>query len=403
METETSLSALPMPRAHLVEDAASGKSKSPARGLFIRILAVLLIFVGGAFLGAYPGLPFFAGHADMISKSQPAAATNTQTASAANEDGAAFPGEGSVVALGRLQPKGKTITVAAPFGASDARIASLLVDEGDRVVAGQTLAELDSLPSLQRAVESAIVNISAKEAALAQTKATVAANLSEARASRDRALAAVQLARQALDRERSLSQGGASSRSTLQTAEATLAQSMSDLAKADALIVRYKSPAGSLQSDIAVAERNLDLARAELATARNNLSKGVVVSPISGTVIAINGRPGERPGFGGILTLGNTDQMQVELEVYQTDIKHVASGQEVVVSSPALSEELKGSVAFIGHEVEQQTVLSADPAANTDARVVRVTADLDPASSSLAGRLTGLEVVGHVALGRDHE
>lgn len=339
----------------------------------------------------------------MIGQSQPAAATDTQTAPKTNNDGAAYQEEDSVVALGRLQPKGKTITVAAPFGASDARIALLLVDEGDRVVVGQTLAELDSLPSLQRAVDSAIVNMSAKEAALAQTKATVAANLSEAKASRDRALAAVQLARQALDRERSLSQGGASSRSTLQTAEATLAQSMSDLAKADALIVRYEAAPGALQSDIAVAERNLDLAKAELATARDNLSKGVVVSPISGTVIAINGRPGERPGSEGILTLGNTDQMQVELEVYQTDIKHVASGQKVVVSSPALSQELQGSVAFIGHEVERQTVLSADPAANTDARVIRVTADLDPASSALAGRLTGLEVVGRVAVGKDHE
>lgn len=403
METETSLSALPIPRARLVDEAASGKPRLPLAGLFIRILAVLLIFVGGAFLGAYPSLPFFPGPAGMSRKNQPAPATDTRTASATNDDGVAYQGEGLVVALGRLQPKGKTITVAAPFGASDARIASLLVDEGDRVVVRQTLAELDSLPSLQRAVESAIVNISAKEAALAQTKATVAANLLEAKASRDRALAAVQLARQALDRERSLSQGGASSRSTLQTAEATLAQSMSDLAKANALIVRYQSAPGTLQSDIAVAERNLDLAKAELAAARDNLSKGVVVSPISGTVIAINGRPGERPGSAGILTLGNTDQMQVELEVYQTDIKHVASGQKVAVSSAALSQELKGSVAFIGHEVEQQTVLSADPAANTDARVVRVTADLDPPSSTLAGRLTGLEVVGRVAIGKEHE
>jgi HlyD family secretion protein len=403
METETSLSALPIPPARLVDEAASGKPRLPLAGLFIRTLAVLLIFVGGAFLGAYPSLPFFPGPAGMSRKNQPAPATDTRTASATNDDGVAYQGEGLVVALGRLQPKGKTITVAAPFGASDARIASLLVDEGDRVVVRQTLAELDSLPSLQRAVESAIVNISAKEAALAQTKATVAANLLEAKASRDRALAAVQLARQALDRERSLSQGGASSRSTLQTAEATLAQSMSDLAKANASIVRYQSAPGTLQSDIAVAERNLDLAKAELATARDNLSKGVVVSPISGTVIAINGRPGERPGSAGILTLGNTDQMQVELEVYQTDIKHVASGQKVAISSPALSLELKGSVASIGHEVEQQTVLSADPAANTDARVVRVTADLDPPSSSLAGRLTGLEVVGRVAIGKEHE
>ncbi|THV12373.1 HlyD family efflux transporter periplasmic adaptor subunit [Rhizobium rhizophilum] len=403
METETSLSALPMPRAGLVEEASFGQSRLSLQGFTIRVVVVLLIFVVGAFLGAYRGLPFFSGSPGIDGITNPAATLDPQSASATNNEGASSQSESSVVALGRLQPKGKTITVASPSGASDARIASLLLDEGDRVTTGQTVAELDSLPSLQLAVASALVNISAKEAALAQARATVAVNLAEAKASRDRALAAVQLARQALERERSLSQGGASSRSTLQSAEASLAQSMSDLAKADASIVRYQSAAGTLQPDIAVAERNLDLAKAELAAARDNLGKGVVISPISGTVIAINSRPGERPASAGIMTLGDTGHMQVELEVYQTDIRRIATGQTVSISSPALSQDLEGSVTLIGHEVEQQTVLSADPAANTDARVVRVTADLDFRSSSLAARLTGLEVVGRVAVGKDHE
>lgn len=403
MQTEISPPALPMPRAGLVEEAGSGKSRWSLRGLFTRVVVVLLIFVIGAFLGAYLGPPFSSGFFGIDGKNLPIAEMDAQATSATNDDGAASQSESAVVALGRLQPKGKTITLAAPFGASDARIASLLVDEGDHVTIGQTVAELDSLPSLQLAVESAFVNISAKEAALAQTRAMVAASLSEAEANRDRALAAVQLARQALERERSLSLGGASSRSTLQSAEATLAQSTSDLAKADASIVRYQSAPGTLQSDIEVAERNLDLAKAELATARDNLSKGVVISPISGTVIAINSRPGERPASPGIMTLADTDHMQVELEVYQTDIRRIAIGQTVIVSSPALSQELEGSVTLIGYEVEQQTVLSADPAANTDARVVRVTTDLDPPSSALATKLTGLEVMGRVAVGKDHE
>jgi HlyD family secretion protein len=49
--------------------------------------------------------------------------------------------------------------------------------------------------------------------------------------------------------------------------------------------------------------------------------------------------------------------------------------------------------------VERQSILAADPAANTDARIIRVTVRLDPASSDLAGALSGLEVTGRIATG----
>ena len=91
--------------------------------------------------------------------------------------------------------------------------------------------------------------------------------------------------------------------------------------------------------------------------------------------------------------------MQAELEVYQTDLARVAVGQAATLTSPALAAPLTGAVVRIGLEVERQTVLAADPAANTDARIVRVTVALDPESSVRAASLTGLEVVGRIATG----
>ena len=91
--------------------------------------------------------------------------------------------------------------------------------------------------------------------------------------------------------------------------------------------------------------------------------------------------------------------MEAELEVYQADIARVAPGQPVTLSSPALADPLTGTVSHVGLEVERQSVITADPAANTDARIVRVTVQLDPVSSARASTLTGLEVTGRIITG----
>ncbi len=51
-------------------------------------------------------------------------------------------------------------------------------------------------------------------------------------------------------------------------------------------------------------------------------------------VVLFNFPPGDwAAGERGIATLGNVDRMAAELEVYQTDIRRVAVGQQVVMTS----------------------------------------------------------------------
>jgi HlyD family secretion protein len=57
---------------------------------------------------------------------------------------------------------------------------------------------------------------------------------------------------------------------------------------------------------------------------------------------------------------------------------------------------LKASVTRIGLEVGRQSLVDATPAANTDARVVRVQAALDDESSKLAQRFTNLQVTARI-------
>jgi HlyD family secretion protein len=302
-----------------------------------------------------------------------------------------------VVALGRLRPEGDAVVLAPPFGAGDSRVARILVAEGDFVTEGQIIAELDSLPQYQAALASAQANLAAKEAALLQARAVVDSALVEAQANRDRAASAATLAEQEAARQRDLFARGVTTRSSLDRAEAEAVQAARELDRATAQLDRQSG--GNSQPDIAVAASQLDVARADLARAEGDLAKGVVSSPMAGQILALHLRAGEKPGPAGIATLGATDHMEAELEVYQTDIARVDIGQEVTLSSPALTDPLTGAVSHIGLEVERQSVIASDPAANTDARIVRVTVQLDPASSARAGALTGLEVTGRIATG----
>lgn len=394
--------ALPVAREELIVPATRPVERprlSVVRRLW-RIPALMLVLFTGAVIGLYfqpPAVKAFFG----ITGLTPGGGTSSPIA-VASPSNASKPAAGadivSVTALGHLVPRGKTITASSPYGGSDARIAKILVEEGDRVTANQVLAELDNLPSLQAAVASARANLAASEATLAQTRLTVSTSLAEAKASQESAQAALELAEKELARAKSLQQGGASSTSTLQSAESQLAQAKGDLLKAKASVARYDAADPSDQADIALAARNVEIARIQLETAEHDLRKGTIVSPIDGTVISIISRVGERPSTNGLATLGDTQNMQVELEVYQTDIQSIALGQSIVITSPALASPLKATVSRIGLEVERQTVLSSDPVANTDARIVRVTGDLDAASSERARSLTGLEVTGRITI-----
>jgi len=129
--------------------------------LFLLPLFVIVFFSGGV-LGLYfqpPGLQaaFRALGLD------PGGGTDTPMAVALQQVSEraqiAVVSEGDVVALGRIIPEGDVITVSPPFGAGDARIATLEVVVGDTVAAGEILAVMDSRAQLEGAVETARANL----------------------------------------------------------------------------------------------------------------------------------------------------------------------------------------------------------------------------------------------------
>jgi HlyD family secretion protein len=365
-------------------------TRAPRRARWLLLALVPALLFSGGVIGLYfqpPALRLFFGATGL----QPGAGSAVPIAlPSAAATPLSAPGTLPVYALGRLIPSGDTIRLAPPFGAADARIAVLNVVEGDRVAAGALIAELDNLPHLRDAERAAQANLAAADAALMQVKRSVGSAQTEAFANRERAASVATEAAREAARQRDLFDRGLAARAGLDQAEAAAEQAARELDRAEAQLARQGG--GPDQPDLLLAERQRDIAAAELRRAEGDIAKGEVRAPVAATVLALHTRIGEKPGAEGIATLGDISQMLAELEVYQDDIARVAVGQRARLESTALDAPLDGEVVWLGWEVERQSVLAQDPAANTDARIVRVRVALDADSSLRASRLSGLEV-----------
>lgn len=175
---------------------------------------------------------------------------------------------------------------------------------------------------------------------------------------------------------------------TLNKTKATLPQQINE-AKANLNSIVEVRP-----TDVQAAQAEVDKATAAVVKAKADLEVAYVKAPKDGRILKIHTRPGEAVSNQGegILKLGQTDQMYAVAEVYETDISKVRLGQTATITSDAFPEKLRGKVDQIGWEVAKKDVLSTDPAAATDVRVVEVKIALDQVSSQQVKSLTNMQV-----------
>lgn len=175
--------------------------------------------------------------------------------------------------------------------------------------------------------------------------------------------------------------------------QATVAEIDAGLRNAEAEWRRQQSLRGQgvvSTSEYEAWETRVAALRAQRERAAAELELTVVRAPVDGQVLEVHARQGERVGPEGIAEIGRTQTMTVVAEVYETDIGRVRLGQRARVTSPALPAVVHGAVDRIGLKIGKKDVLSVDPAAKTDARVVEVEILLDD-PRQVAG-LTNLEV-----------
>jgi HlyD family secretion protein len=388
-----------LPLNVVLSDAILPERRSIFRKRYLLVLLVpFFMFLGGV-LGLYfqpvPIQKFYA-----LTGLQPGAGSDTPIALPPNielpENLAETMLPSDVVGLARVMPRGDVSIVAAPYGAGDARLSELLVSVGDRVARGAPLARLDNQAALESAVLLAEANLAVRQAALLQTRSSVQSSRDEAQATLDQAVANSREAQANLERTEKLADRGVATGSTLDTARAAALDSALTVTRAEATLARFSSVDLDEQFDVVVAARNVAAAEADLARVRLDTARALVVAPIAGTILDIHARPGERPPSEGIMEMGDTSQMMVEVEIYQDRIGSVRPGQPVELVADALGRTLRGTVESIGLMVGRQGIMSNDAAANTDARVIRVLVALDASSTEIAAGYTNLEGIARI-------
>lgn len=277
----------------------------------------------------------------------------------------------AVSALGRLEPDGGIIRVAAattPLALSGSILTELHVSEGDYVEAGELLAVTDSAVALKAAVNQAETSL---ELAIRTANAAVS-QADEACVLAD--VAAREAARRASLLERELA-------------------SVEETEQAEGEAEAKSASCTAAKAGTRVAHSGIDVARAQLALRQAELARAYVLAPFAGRVLEILVEPGEFVGAEGFLELGRVDRMYAIAEVYETDIRRVRVGQTATISSDALVAPLSGKVEFIRLKVQKQDEIGTDPAARKDARIIEVEILLDDPEPAAALSNLQVEVV----------
>ncbi len=247
-----------------------------------------------------------------------------------------------VSASGEIKPK-KNINLSALV---PGRIIKIGVKEGDLVKAGDFLLQLDSVQY-------------------------------EANAERDRALIQAY-------------------RSQLIEAEARMKRDESQYERQKKLYEEQLIPyeqleAARVQLDISRAQvqalrHQIQQAEASLKSTLDNLKKTIYVSPIDGIVTSLRVEEGEIAVVGTmnnpgtiLMTIADLSEMEVWVEVDETDVIAVAPGQRAEVRVDALPNQvLLGHVTEIGSSALEESGLSSQ-----ESRNFKVTITLDNPPSSL--------------------
>jgi HlyD family secretion protein len=331
------------------------------------------------------------------------------------------PQQVQVAALGRIEPQGRVVDVVPAEGG---RLERLLVKEGDAVEAEQILAYLNLYDVRLAERDYAASQLSEAEALLVAQTQFGQSNIQEAQTRIDQIdgpqAAAIQAQQDAIDslqaelrvaeldlaRFQQLEASGAISRQDLDQQQAVVEQLREQIGSAQnrkqELQAARSSGIGNAQAQVASQEASLQLAQAQvlvdsaaqnLLLAEARLAQTVVRAPSSGQVLNLYVEPGEAISTNNpILALGDTEQMYVVAEVYETDVSLVQAGQSATIRSRngAFDDTLTGTVDQVGLQIFKNDVLDDDPAANADARVVEVRIRID--QSEVVQGLTNLQV-----------
>ena len=241
-------------------------------------------------------------------------------------------------ALGRIEPRSRVIKVSHNAGPEGARVQQLFFQAADKVKSGEVLARLSDYEKKMAEVDVAKTRIGVLKAQREMEQITLAFNEKEHR------------------RYQTLKQDSMASISLADTKYLAFEQSKSILKR--------------LSAEIANAESELKAAKVEL-------ENSLIYAPISGTILEILTRPGERIQDNGLLELADLTQLDVVAEVYESDLSKVSVGQKATIHASGFKHAYTAQVRELGFQVKKNDLNDTDPLADRDNRIIEVRLTLE--------------------------
>ena len=252
-----------------------------------------------------------------------------------------FPSTGKehgIGALGRIEPRSRVIKISHNSGPEGARVQQLFFAEGEPVKLGEKLAVLSDHAKRLAEVEVAKTSIKVLEAHLLVERTALTFNQKEHL------------------RYQSLEQSSVASASLADAKRLALEQS-------EATIKRLSAEIANAQSKLKVSEAELD-----------NVS---IRAPLTGTILKILTRSGERIGDKGLLEMADLTQLDVVAEIYESDFPKIKPGQKAQIDAIGFKRPYNAEVRELGFQVRKNDLNDTDPLADIDNRIVEVRLTLE--------------------------
>ena len=273
-----------------------------------RTLIVVLLLLAGLAVAGY-----FLGYAPRQRREQVLAAESRTESVALPVVNVAVversAGKSSLVLPGNIQ----AVTEAPVLARSSGYVRKRYVDMGDRVAAGQVLAEIDA-PEIQQQIGQAKAAVDTAGSAVQQAEAGIAQGQSN-----------LHLAEVTKDRWQRLFEKGVVSRQENDTYQAQWTAQQANVQ--------------ALEKAAAAARSNVTAAEANLARLRDMQSYQTVRAPFAGviTVRNIDGGALVTEGSTMLFRIAQTDRLRTYLNVPQDDAGSIRVGQQATLSIPDLS------------------------------------------------------------------
>jgi multidrug efflux pump subunit AcrA (membrane-fusion protein) len=269
-----------------------------------------------------------------------------------------------VIARGVVMPTGG---IAEVRSLASGRVVRVLVREGERVEAGQLLAELDEGP-----LSAEVARREAEGRALAADAQAIAegARPAERQALEGEVAAARadwEAAQQRADRDAALL--ASSAVSDQQARDSRRAEQVAK-AQLDAALARARAARVARPASLEAARHRLAATQASVEAARRTLDRTRLLSPIAGVVLVRRADPGDtvrEEAAQPLFEIADPSQLEIRAEIDEAHASKVAASMPVTVLLPGGREPIgRGRLGRVSARLERRTI---------DADDVRVRAD----------------------------